>query len=320
MQSVIHFPINACEGVELSARYKPGSLFPVFVLANSSGEVIYRWTGYTGSTHFISSLRKGLSDLTTVEERRARFQDSPSFQDALFLAGYASDIGEHLEAIEYYRQAKNLSASKRSDFSYEIFENAANAVWKDMTPFDNVLPAADSVLNSGRKRTNDIARMARIMARLARKCDKTDRIAKYLQAGIDVTADGRIESVRESHALFLADYALYVDEDTLEAIKIKKTSMGDNWSSDPERYYGYAKWCLERKIDLEEAEHYAREAGKRAYAGEFRAGILNTLAEICYNRGNVSEAVRLIEMAIEQDPENDSYREQLERFRGNPGN
>ena len=34
----------------------------------------------------------------------------------------------------------------------------------------------------------------------------------------------------------------------------------------------------------------------------------------------MSEAIRLIEMAIEQNPENDSYREQLERFRENPGN
>ncbi len=322
MQSVIHFPLNAKEGVgiELSRQYKLGNLFPVFILTNSSGDVIYRWTGYTESNRFIISLRKGLSDLTTIDERIARLQASPSFGDAVFLAGYSSDTGEHLNAVEYYRQAGNLATSKRSDFSYEIFENTANAVWKDMIPFDEVLPAADRVLNSKRKGTNYIVKMTRIMARLARKYDKTDRIAKYLQAGIDATANSRKESVRESHMLFLADYALYVNEDTVEAIKIKKTSMGDNWSSDPEKYYGYAKWCLERKIRLEEAEHYAREAGKRAYAGEFRAKVLNTLAEICFVRGDMSEAIRLIEMAIEQNPENDSYREQLERFQGNPGN
>lgn len=321
MKSVIHFPLNAREGegAGLSKKYKIGNLFPVFILANSSGEVIYRWTGYTGSDRFINSLRKGLSDPTTVDERIARLQASPSFGDALFLADYTSDTGEHLKAVGYYQQAESLAGSNVPDYSYEIFENTANAVWKDMIPFDEVLPAADGVLNSRRKRTDYVVKMARIMARLARKYDKTDRIAKYLQAGIDATASSRKESVRESHLLFLADYALYVSQDTIEAIQTKKTSMGDNWSSDPEKYYGYAKWCLERKIGLEEAEHYAREAGKRAYAGEFRAKVLNTLAEICYIRGNANEAIRLIEMAIEQDPENDSYREQLERFREKRG-
>lgn len=316
MQSLIHFPLNAKEGegVELSKQYKIGSHFPVFILANSSGDIIYRWTGYTGSSRFISSLKKGLSDLTTLDERKGKLRTDPSFSDALFLASYSSDAGEHLEAVEYYRQAESLATRKGSDYSYEIFQNTANAVWKDMTEFDEVLPAADGVLNSKRRGTNNIVKMTRMMTRLARKFDKTDRIAKYLQAGIDATANGRTESVRKSNRLFSGDYALYVNEDTVEAVEIKKAGMGDNWSSNPEKYYGYAKWCLERKIMLVEAEHYAREAGKRAYAGEFRATVLNTLAEIIYIRGDTKEAIRLIEMAIEQDPENDSYKDQRKRF------
>ncbi len=321
MQSVIHFPLNSREGegLELSKQYKIGNHFPVFILANSSGEVIYRWTGYTGSNRFINSFRKGLSDLTTINERIARLGTNAAFADAIFLASYSSDTGEHLNAVEYYRQAGSLATSRNSDYSYEIFQNTANAALKDMIAFDEVLPAADGVLNSKRKGTNNIVRMARIISRLARKYDKTGRIAKYLQAGIDATSNGRKESVRESHMLFMADYALYVNIDTAEAVNIKKTSLGDNWLSNPEKYYGYAKWCLERKIKLDEAEHYAREAGKRAYAGEFRAKVLNTLAEIVFIRGDTNEAIRLIDMAIEQDPEKDSYKEQRKRFQENPG-
>jgi tetratricopeptide (TPR) repeat protein len=319
VQSLIHFPINAKEGegIELSKQHMIGSHFPVFILANSSGDVIYRWTGYTGSNRFINSLRKGLSDLTTINERVARLGNTPSFADAIFLASYSTDTGEHLKAVEYYRQARNLNTNKIFDYSFEIFENTANAVWKDMIPFSEVLPAADGVLNSKKKRTDNIAKMARIISRMARKYDKTSLIAKYLQAGIDATANSRKESVRESHMLFMADYALYVNIDTADAVNIKKTSLGANWSSNPEKYYGYAKWCLERKIRLDEAEYYAREAGKRAYAGEFRAKVLNTLAEIIYIRGDTNEAIRLIEMAIEQDPEKDSYKEQRKRFRAN---
>ncbi len=319
MQSVVHFPLNAKEGegVELSRQYKIGSLFPVFILANSSGDVIYRWTGYTGSDHFISSLRRGLLDLTTVDKRKARLQTNPSFSDAIFLAGYSSDTGEHLKAVEYYRQAGSLATGRSSDYSYQIFENTAKAAWKDMIAFDEVLPAADGVLNSKRGRSGNVAKMTRLMIKLARKQDKTDRIAKYIQAGVDATANDRSESGRESHMLLLADYELYVNKDMVEAVRIKKSSMGDNWLANPEKYYGYAKWCLERKIILEEAEHYAREALKRAYAGEFRAKVLNTLAEICYARGNLAEAIRMMEMAIEQDPEKNSYKENLDRFRTN---
>lgn len=321
MQSVVHFPINSKEGkgVELSKQYKIGTLFPVFILANSSGDVIYRWTGYTGSSHFISSLRRGLRDLTTVDERKASLQTNPLFSDAIFLASYSSEAGEHLKAVEYYRQAGSLATGRSSDYSYEIFDNTAKAAWKDMIAFDEVLPAADGVLNSSRGRSGNNAKMARLMIKLARKKDKTDRIAKYIQAGVDATANSRDESGRESHMLLQADYELYVNKDTVEAVRIKKASMGDNWLANPEKYYGFAKWCLERKIILEEAEHYAREARKRAYAGEFRGKVLNTLAEICYARGNLAEAIRMMEMAIEQDPEKNSYKEKLERFQGDSG-
>ena len=42
--------------------------------------------------------------------------------------------------------------------------------------------------------------------------------------------------------------------------------------------------------------------------------ILDTLAEICNERGNPREAVALIEQAMEQQPESDYYPQQLARF------
>jgi hypothetical protein len=44
------------------------------------------------------------------------------------------------------------------------------------------------------------------------------------------------------------------------------------------------------------------------------------LAEICNARGNSEEAVRLTEMAIDQDPDNEQYRGQLKRFQESLGN
>jgi tetratricopeptide (TPR) repeat protein len=293
-----------------------GSLYPVFILANSEGEVIYRWTGYIGSGPFLSSLRMGLRDLTTVKERTARFEKEPSFNDAFFLAKYMTDAGKHLQAVRYYSRAADLAGSGRTDFSYDIFENTANAVWKEMMPFDEIFGPADDVLNSPRKSSNNIIRVVRVMSNVARKFDRTESLEKYLRVGIDLTAKSDNKRMSDAHTIFTADYALYVDGDTAGAVGIKKSSLGADWQSDPEKFYDYAKWCLERKIMLDEAGYYAREAANRAYAGEFKGKILNTLAGIYYEQGNNDDAVRTIEMAIEQDPENEYYEEQLMKFRG----
>ena len=46
------------------------------------------------------------------------------------------------------------------------------------------------------------------------------------------------------------------------------------------------------------------------------AGHVDTLAEVHFRRGDAAKAVELEERAIAMDPENESLREQLKRFRG----
>jgi tetratricopeptide (TPR) repeat protein len=318
LKGVVHVSINVKEGegVDLKEQYMIGNLYPVFILANSAGDAIYRWTGYLGSAPFINSLRKGLADLTTVNERKARFEQKPSYDDAVFLAQYMNDAGRYLDAIEYYRRADDLGSKRRADFSYEIFENMVSAVWREQIPFEEIFAAADEVLESPRRKTNAIIKVATYMSRVARKFDRTDRLAKYLLAGIDVTAGSRTSKMTELHTIFSADYALHIDGDTARAVEMKKASLGDDWQTNPDKFYDYAKWCQERKIMLDEAEHFARQAANRAYAGEFKGKVLNTLAEIYYEKGNNDEAIKTILLAIEQDPEYEFYEDQLKKFRG----
>ena len=47
-------------------------------------------------------------------------------------------------------------------------------------------------------------------------------------------------------------------------------------------------------------------------------GILDTLAELVYLRGDQEEAVALIRQAIEQEPESEFYKEQLVKFAREP--
>jgi tetratricopeptide (TPR) repeat protein len=315
LKSVVYLSIdiNEGEGVELSEKYKAGINFPVFILTNSSGEEIYRWIGYSsGAGSFVYALESAMADTMTVKGRIARLKSSPTPNDAKYLAKYYSDIDEPLKAVEFYRRAANLD--KNVDYTLQIFTNLAQACWKDMIPFEEALPAADSVINSKRVIKNSIVNVARLITRLARKKGKTDRIEKYLQAGLDATEGSQNKRFVEARHEFMADYTLHVRADTAKAIKIKKASLGEGWENDRDTFYRFALWCLERKINLEEAETYARKTVNLVYAGKYRAKALNTVAEICEARGNIMEAIKVINLAIQQDPDNDFYVEQLERF------
>lgn len=291
----------------------------MFFLLNSQGEIIKRWTGYTGAGRFISALDAALSDQTTVDERLARYKAKPTFDDALYFANYYTDIWDYIKANEYYRQARELSGSSPSRYGFEIFQNTANAVWQDTLEFEAVLPIADSVLTFQSNNSVNLVKLAQIMARLGRKKETTDRIGKYLQAAIDITANRRDAKSQEDNTLLKSEYALYIDKDTTRAIEIKKSTMSPSWENSPEEFYSFARWCLERKIDLEQAERFTRQAVQLASPGEFKGKVLSTLASICDARGNHQEAIKQIKLAIAEDPKNSNYMERLEEWQSKSG-
>ncbi|UCC79881.1 MAG: tetratricopeptide repeat protein [Candidatus Zixiibacteriota bacterium] len=310
----ISFNVQEGEGIELSKTYKVGHTFPVFILTDGNGDIIYRWTGYTGAPRFISSLNKGMSDLTTVKERIAMYDSDPTHDRALLLARYFVDTGEYLDAIAYFREAEKLKPSSNIDYSYDIFANSANAAWKDMLSFEEVLSVADSILYASNKDNKSIVRVARAMSRLTRKLEKEEYVKKYLQAGLDAAAGSRDEKNRDTHTSLSIEYALQVENDTIKAITMKKKSMGTDWTKNPEKFYNYSKWCLERKVALSEAEMLAKKAAHLAKGAEFKAQVYNTIAEICFARGNLEEAIKIMDLAIEQDPGNMQYQDRQEQY------
>jgi len=318
---VVHFTLNfkQGEGVELAKKYTIGIYFPVFFLLNSQGEIIKRWTGYTGAGRFISALNEALSDQTTVNERLIRYKANPTFDDALYFANYYTDIWDYIKANDYYRQARRLSGSGPAQYAFEIFQNTANAVWQDTLEFQAVLPIADSVLALQSKNSDILVKVAQIMARLGRKKKTTNQIGKSLQAAIDITASRRDAKSIKDNILLKSEFALYIDKDTTKAIEIKESTMSPGWANSPEEFYTYAKWCLEREINLERAESFTRKAVQLASPGEFKGKVLSTLASICDARGNKQEAIKQIRLAIAEDPKNSSYAERLEEWQGSSG-
>jgi thioredoxin-related protein len=303
-------------GKKLSERYKVGVYFPAFFLLNSEGEIIKRWTGYTTAERFLGEFNNAMSDNTTVEQRIARFDKTPNFADAIYLAQYYTDIMDYPPANKYYRQARLLGNKPPTAYSYEIFQNTANAAWQDSIPFKDALPMADSMLMLNANNPAVLVKTAQIMARLGRKLNVTDQIGKYLQAAIEATNNARSASQIKDNTLLKAEYALYEQHDTTEAIRLKQSTMPADWQSSPAEFYGYAKWCLEHEIDLAAAEGYCRQAITMASPGEFRGKVLNTLAMICDKRGNRTDAITFIREAIKEDPHNEFYQEQLNEWAG----
>jgi tetratricopeptide (TPR) repeat protein len=105
---------------------------------------------------------------------------------------------------------------------------------------------------------------------------------------------------------------LYIDHDTSRAVNVRKGVLGAGWEEKPDKYYAFAKWCLERKIDLDEAETYTKKAVDVATPGKFRAGVFSTLAGIYDARGQTQDAVAALAKAKQDDPENDFYPAKLD--------
>lgn len=313
---MIHLPVNVFEknGLALAEEYQIGNTYPVFILTNREGDVISRWTGYTGARSFISSLDRALMDLTTIKSKIAQFENDPTYPKALKLAEFFTDTGEHLDAVKYYRKADSIAAGqgRNVNLTYHIFTNTANAIWKEMTAFDKIYPAADAVLDQ--RRDQDIVNTAIIISRLTRKFDRTEKLDKYLETGMQSAININTEQMNARYNDLKAERQLQLQYDTLGAVKTKKFSLGRGWENDRNKFYSFADWCLERKINLEEAEMYALKAINLTQPGPYRARAYHTAAEICYQRGKIEQALENIDAAIAEHPDNPFYKEERTRY------
>lgn len=312
----MHLPLNVNEGEgeTLSESYKVGTTYPVFILTNSAGKTIKRWIGYTGGAKvLVNILNNALTDLTTVDERLAKFKTNPTLDDALLIASYYSGIGENVAAVEYYRKSLELGKGSGFDYSYKIFENVANAVWKDELAFDEIIPTADAVLGMEKKNNKNIVDVARLMTRLASKADRLDKLEKYLKAGIEASANTKNRQMKAANVDLRADYALYIGKDNQKAVAVKKDGMPPGWKDDRDSYYQFAKWCLIRKINLDEAEVFGRKTLSQVQPGRFRARAYNTLAEILEANNKIDKAKEALKNAVSHDPDNEYYQKELAR-------
>ena len=108
--------------------------------------------------------------------------------------------------------------------------------------------------------------------------------------------------------------SLFMTGDTARAVECKRAMMPAGWENDAAQLNHFAWWCFENRTNLEEAERLSKKSVELAADPKLKGNSLDTQAEICSALGRPNEAVLLAKQAIEQEPENKHYREQLKRF------
>lgn len=302
------------EGVALSKEFAVQG-HPTFVLVRADGATLERWWGYGQAAGFVTRFNAALQDPTTIDEKRARFDKKPTLADAEKLAEYHVSRDEVKEAVRYYREAQKHVEGTERDFRFKIFETVFQGSLIDQFDVNEVKRAADAALAWEGLPPADKIGVARMVTMVGRRKDDHEIMVPYLERAVLETASIQDERVQLMRRDLLPDHALFVDKDKTKAVQLKKETLADGWAEKADELNGFAWWCFENEVNLEEAESLARKGVLLAPDAKTKAAILDTVAEICNARGNCKEAVQLIEQAIQADPESPYYPKQLERFR-----
>jgi tetratricopeptide (TPR) repeat protein len=298
------------DGPALLKQYSvPG--YPTFILMNAKGQTLSRWSGYD-RTQWLASTDQTLKDPTTMDVKVARFQKAPTERDALTIARYQDSKGQYALAIDHYKKAAELSGGK-STYGSEIFDATFTGFEDKTFTVDDVVTSANALFAAA-KDPGELLVPARMMTYAGSESGKPEIAVPFVKTAIE-----RTENVTDADALkqrkrLLPDYALIVLKDTDKAISYKKESLGEGWTDRPSDLNNFAWWCFENKINTDEAYAMATRGSQLAKPGPDRAQILDTMAELCNVKNDCNGAVKLIQQAIQDDPKNRHYGEQLKRF------
>jgi tetratricopeptide (TPR) repeat protein len=299
------------EGIEVAKEFNVRS-YPTYILINKDGQAIDRWAGYS-KDYFIETLSDALLDPTTIDAKKARYAAKPELRASIVLGRYASAMGESKEAVNYYKQAQSLNTDPKIDYNYQIFDNTLEGISKKFFTYDELSMAADNAVKAS-KSPIETYQIAARMAGVARQSEKQPEVVKYLQVGLDATANNDDADIAKAHKTLMVDFSLLVKNDTASAVEYKKATMPPGWMEDPNQLNGFAWWCFENMANLREAEQLSRKSVELAKPGKEKAMNLDTLAEILHARGNTAEAVETEKQSCKEDPTSKFYPSQVERF------
>lgn len=288
--------------------------YPTFIAVNATGEVIDRWIGYSGVDSFVGKVDASIADPTTVPEKIARFETEPDAALAAVLGRIHGAGTEHTEAVRYFREAQRLDPEHADDFAFDVFLSMYSGVRNESFTFDEVVESGRVVLATDSVDADDRLLVSRIVTGYAVKEDRRDLLAEFIEPGLAATEGAEDEDTIRGRNELLIVQALHIDGDGERAVELKRASLAEGWEQDAGELNEFAWWCFENELNIDEAESLARRGAELAEDGSEKAMILDTVAELCFLRGDCDEAVAQMAAAIEADPERDYYQEQKTRF------
>lgn len=300
------------EGKDLAKEFNVKG-YPTFIMVNGASETLDRWIGYE-KNFFIKTMDSALKDLSTIEDKLASYEKKPTASIAEILGRYSSSLKEYVNAVNYYSTAQKIKDNPSDDYTYEIYQNTSYGVKGEHFTFEDVLAAAENVVNSQTVAPENVVRTAISVAKRAKKNDRLDLMESYIEIGLKITSQADDPEAKDAHNQLMVEKSLHITGDKAAAAKYKMATMADGWLDDAGKLNSFCWWCFENTVNLEDAEKLSRKSVELAKAGKRKAMNLDTLAEICNALDNCHEAVDLIKMAMAEDPESKYYPKQLERF------
>jgi tetratricopeptide (TPR) repeat protein len=302
------------EGEMLAEQFRVNG-YPTFIVVNADGKTVDRWNGYGSPDELLAALQGAVSDPTTVAEKLARYEESPNAIDAEKLGDIYRAEKASEKALAMYRAADELNMEPNPGLTGKIFKTLAGGFSSETFSMEEIQAGADAVLAiNGEDNIMTLVQVAQTMGMIGNQAGQPDLSTPYIMAALEATEGTQEPGMIKARRSLLLEKALHIDNDLETAVQLKKDSMPEGWKDSAGDLNNFAWWCFENKVNLEQAEKLARSATEMAEPGQERAMILDTLAELCNELGNCGEAVVLMQTALQEDPDNEYYQTQLERF------
>ncbi len=297
------------EGIDLAVEFEIQG-YPTYVLVNADKQIIARWSGFA-KDYFINTLTEELADLATIDQKMARYDDLPTLNDAKALARYSSATGMYKDAVTYYGKAAELD--DENNYAYDLLENTIRGIRGNEFTYEDAVKTAEIVF-AGNDYTSQVY-AASDMSRLAEYHEKMVDFKNYLELGMKAYTKANDENLSRHNTEFEIAYNLNFTGEKNKAVELKRSTYEDGWTEDANALNSFAWWCYENMINLEEAEKLAVKGVNLAQPGRSKAMILDTAAHICKALGNNDDAIKYMEMAVNEDPDDAGWQETLEEFK-----
>jgi len=301
------------EGIEIAKKYEIRG-YPTFIALNGKGEVTDSWIGYEGAEKWSASVVAAKADRRTIVEKREAFKTEPTLALALALASDAATGSEYKAAVVYYGQALEMDPANAGEYRNQILMSMIYGIEDGSFTMDDVIAKAEPVMASPETPVADKLELALMLKYFAGKTGDLDQAVPFIAAAWDASEGSTDEEVLKYRDYLEVSHALLVEKDSAKAFDLYKDKMPEGWQESPEQLNRIAWWCFENNINLEEAQGYAATGIELAEVPEEKANLLDTAAEICNALGNCDEALAKIRRAVELEPDNEHFQEQLVRF------